>query len=167
VADQSFFDKNSATLQLKSLSGSKSCGCGRRRYLTAHTALTAQHFPHLAPVKPPPPPANGITPGISRLQSPIIEPNRLRDEGLSALFALFTHFFLERRTISPCGHQTALFREDTPRPFGPIYPAVELPGETHPKERTFLFPTGGPILLGTLSAGDWARSGHHTGRRRI
>jgi hypothetical protein len=51
MTDQSFFDKNSATLQLKSLSGSKSCSCGRRKYLTAHTALTAHHFPHLAAVK--------------------------------------------------------------------------------------------------------------------
>ena len=167
MADQSFFDKNSATLQLKSLSGSKSCGCGRRRYLTAHTALTAQHFPHLAAVKRLPRRQTGSRQAFHAHLPRSSNPNRLRDGGLSALFALFTHFFLERRTISPCGHQTALFREDTPRPFGPIYPAVELPGETHPNERTFLFPTGGPILLGTLSAGDWARSGHHTGRRRI
>jgi hypothetical protein len=51
VTHQSFFDKNSATLHLKSLSGSKSCSYGRRKYLTAHTALTAHHFPHLAAVK--------------------------------------------------------------------------------------------------------------------
>jgi hypothetical protein len=93
VADQSFFDKNSATLQLKSLSGSKSCGCGRRRYLTAHTALTAQHFPHLAPVKPPPPPANGITPGISRPSSPIIEPKPVTRRGAFRAFRSFHALF--------------------------------------------------------------------------
>ena len=81
MTDQSLFDKNSATLDLKSLSGSKSCSCGRRKYITAHTALTAQHFPHLAAVKQ------------YRFKPPTLQGKARRPQALTAHTALTAHYF--------------------------------------------------------------------------
>jgi hypothetical protein len=115
--------------------------------LSATPAGKRDHARHFTPIFPEP-----------------SNPNRLRDGGLFRAYRSFRDLFLEHRTISPREHQTALFRGDTrPTAIRPIDPAIELPRETHPNERSFLFPTGGPILLGTLSAGDWPlRRSHRT-----